>query len=155
MKARSAAWRLPLMLAGAAILGMFAMSVVGAPLLAEPVIGIDTRELPAVSHHPIPRELHAVGTNGNWHKPTAVWLVWQEAGWLALSDASPHPFGCPVTWHPEQGKFMDPCLGQVFDVAGLNIAGPAPHGLDAYPVTAKSDTVIEVHLSRPQPVRSR
>jgi Rieske Fe-S protein len=152
MKTRSVAWRWLLMIVGVCMAGLFAVSVLGVPYPQDSVITIDTRGLPAVSRQQIPRGMRAIGSGGKAQTPTAIWLVQQEHGWLALSDGSPHPRGCPVAWQPQQQVFMDPCLGQVFNRNGLNIAGPAPRGLDAFPVTVESATLISVDVARAQPV---
>jgi menaquinol-cytochrome c reductase iron-sulfur subunit len=55
-----------------------------------------------------------------------------------LSPICPH-LGCPITWHPDQGKFGCPCHGGVFDANGHHVAGPPPRPMDALQFEVRTD----------------
>lgn len=112
---------------------------------------MNTKDLPAISRQPIPRGLRARGTTNQ--PPTALWLVHEGEEWRALSNQPPHPKGCGVEWVPAEELFVEPCLGEVFDKSGLNVAGPAPRGMDEFPVVVRGVGLIEVDLSKPTPVK--
>lgn len=130
-------------IAAVGLVGILAAYVLAVPAGAD-VLVIRTAGLPDISHHPKPSRRPESGT--------AVWLVREGTGWLAFSNRSPHPRGCEVRWVAEEQKFVEPCLGQIFDRTGLNVGGPAPRGLDAYPVRVKGPDTVEVDLSHPRPV---
>jgi hypothetical protein len=75
-----------------------------------------------------------------------------------VPDESGHPRACEVVWQPETATFTDPCLGTVYDRTGLNVGGPAPRGLDAYPVKVSEreyvGKLVTVDLTKPKPVGS-
>jgi cytochrome b6-f complex iron-sulfur subunit len=61
---------------------------------------------------------------------------------IALSEKCPH-LGCRVPWCESSGQFECPCHGSVFNRAGEYRAGPAPTGMDRYPV-AIEDGIVQV-----------
>lgn len=128
---------------------MILLSILRVPPLPS-VMAIDARGVEEVSFHAIPFYLNVTASTAK--PPTGVWLVRLGSEWRAFSNQSTHPRACEVLWHPLQGRFIDPCLGTVYDRTGLNVAGPAPTGLDAYPVEAMGPTGLEVDLSQPKPV---
>ena len=91
----------------------------------------------------------AVGSLSDFKRNTATYvtegrLYVTNAGGkalFALSQKCPH-LGCRV---PEpsasSGRFECPCHGSVYDLAGEYVAGPAPRGMDRYPLTLVGDTV--------------
>jgi menaquinol-cytochrome c reductase iron-sulfur subunit len=48
---------------------------------------------------------------------------------LVLSSICPH-LGCPVNAHPDQGRFVCPCHGGIFDNNGRHVSGPPPRSMD-------------------------
>jgi cytochrome b6-f complex iron-sulfur subunit len=40
------------------------------------------------------------------------------------------------------GRFECPCHGSIYNVAGEYISGPAPRGMDRYPITIEEGRVI-------------
>lgn len=68
------------------------------------------------------------------------YIVKLDSGeFLALYQKDPH-LGCTVPWRPDfefQGKtgyFRNPCHGETYDIEGNLLFGPAPRGLDRFPV---------------------
>jgi Rieske Fe-S protein len=134
----------------ASVLGMFAISVLAAPI-TEPKLAVRVADLPEVSRHPIPQEMRSSRI-----KATAVWIVKDGSTWRAFSNQSTHRpcKSSDVQWYPEHGVFMDPCYGSVWNRSGKNIAGPAPRGLDWFPVTVEENGWLVVDLSHLQLDRS-
>lgn len=60
-------------------------------------------------------------------------------GFVMFSSICPH-LGCRFNWDDGQNKFLCPCHGSVYGLAGEHIAGPAPRGLDPLPFQEKSGT---------------
>jgi cytochrome b6-f complex iron-sulfur subunit len=57
---------------------------------------------------------------------------------FALSQKCPH-LGCRVPFCDSSGRFECACHGSIFDLGGEWVAGPAPHGMDRFPITAEAD----------------
>jgi len=53
---------------------------------------------------------------------------------------------CLIKWVPSNGRFEDPCGGSKFEIDGTWIEGPAPRGLDRYPVAIDSAGAVTVNL---------
>jgi cytochrome b6-f complex iron-sulfur subunit len=72
---------------------------------------------------------------------------------VALSWKCPH-LGCRVPWCESSGWFECPCHGSKFNRIGEWQEGPAPRGMDRYPVTIE-DGVVKVDTSTviPGPAR--
>ena len=70
-----------------------------------------------------------------------LYVVKAKGDLLALSQKCPH-LGCQVPFCDSSGRFECPCHGSIFDIGGEYIAGPAPHGMDRYPITVKGSKVI-------------
>jgi len=71
----------------------------------------------------------------------AIWVRRTEEGTgkiAVLSPICPH-LGCPIAWHPDQGKFSCPCHGGVFDASGDHVAGPPPRPMDALQFEVRTD----------------
>ena len=60
---------------------------------------------------------------------------------LALSRKCPH-LGCTVPWCDSSGQFECPCHGSVFNRVGEYRQGPAPRGMDRYPVEVVDGLVV-------------
>lgn len=61
---------------------------------------------------------------------------------IALAEKCPH-LACRVNWCDQAGDFECPCHGSFFNRAGEHRTGPAPRGMDRYPVQIV-DGVVEV-----------
>lgn len=68
---------------------------------------------------------------------------------FAITQKCPH-LGCRVPYCEASGRFECPCHGSVFNLAGEWMSGPAPHGMDRYPIRIESGRV-EVDTSEPMP----
>ncbi|MEZ5217612.1 MAG: ubiquinol-cytochrome c reductase iron-sulfur subunit [Ilumatobacteraceae bacterium] len=66
---------------------------------------------------------------------------------LALSEKCTH-LGCRVPFCESSGQFECPCHGSVFNRAGEYRSGPAPRGLDRYPVSTGEDGLLYIDTSR-------
>jgi nitrite reductase/ring-hydroxylating ferredoxin subunit len=60
---------------------------------------------------------------------------------FALSQKCPH-LGCRVPFCNSSGRFECGCHGSVFDLGGEWIQGPAPRGMDRYPVVVQDGQVV-------------
>lgn len=70
-----------------------------------------------------------------------------EAGLVALYQKCPH-LGCRVPWCNSSQWFECPCHGSKYNRVGEKKAGPAPRGMDRWPVEiAGGDVVINTGLS--------
>jgi cytochrome b6-f complex iron-sulfur subunit len=57
--------------------------------------------------------------------------------------------GCRVPWCETSGQFECPCHGSVFNRAGDYRAGPAPRGMDRFPVEIGEDGLVYIDTSEP------
>jgi cytochrome b6-f complex iron-sulfur subunit len=62
---------------------------------------------------------------------------------IALSQKCTH-LGCRVPYCPSTGRFECPCHGSVFNRGGDFLAGPAPRGMDRYPVEVGDDGLLRI-----------
>ncbi len=70
---------------------------------------------------------------------------------FALSQKCPH-LGCRVPYCDSSGRFECQCHGSVFDLGGEWLDGPAPRGMDQYPVTIDNDVVtVDTSVVLPGP----
>jgi nitrite reductase/ring-hydroxylating ferredoxin subunit len=77
-----------------------------------------------------------------------MWVVNANTQILALSQKCPH-LGCRVDFCDSSGHFQCPCHGSKYDIAGEWITGPAPRGMDGYPVApGKTPNTITVDTSK-------
>lgn len=60
---------------------------------------------------------------------------------LALYQKCTH-LGCRVPFCEPSGRFECPCHGSVFNRKGEYLAGPAPRGMDRFPVTTKNGEIV-------------
>jgi cytochrome b6-f complex iron-sulfur subunit len=72
----------------------------------------------------------------------------EDGSFLALSRTCTH-LGCSVPWDTEKSKFICPCHGSTFDIAGEVLTPPAVRALDSYPVRIENG-VIRVNIARSQ-----
>jgi nitrite reductase/ring-hydroxylating ferredoxin subunit len=87
-----------------------------------------------------------VGEPVTLEEPDA-YLVGLDGGRLfAFSRRSTH-LGCTVVWRPDRefsgakGFFSDPCGGALWAIDGTPAFGPAPRGMDRYPVAVVNGEV--------------
>jgi Rieske Fe-S protein len=75
---------------------------------------------------------------------------------FAISQKCPH-LGCAVPFCEGSGRFECPCHGSVYNVAGEWVSGPAPRGMDRYPVQIVDGrvTVNTMVLEEGAPLGSR
>lgn len=64
-----------------------------------------------------------------------------EEGVIALFQRCPH-LGCRVPWCQSSQWFECPCHGSKYNRVGEKRDGPAPRGMDAWPVEISGDTVL-------------
>ncbi|HWI62816.1 MAG TPA: Rieske (2Fe-2S) protein [Symbiobacteriaceae bacterium] len=129
-----------------AMLGIAAQSVLAFPM-PDPTLVISLKDLPVASEHRIPDGLRMRTWPGG--RPTHVLVSLGEDGvWRAFPNRSTH-LGEPVVWNEQHGRWLDYISGAMWDRDGRPVAGPAPRGLDWYPVSVEGDVLV-VDLSRPQ-----
>jgi nitrite reductase/ring-hydroxylating ferredoxin subunit len=82
--------------------------------------------------------------------PVPIFLVHDAGGvWLALYNRDTHS-SCRMVWLPAVQRdaeelFVDPCHGSAYTRHGDYVKGPAPRGLDRFPVMVTSDGEIVMH----------
>lgn len=59
---------------------------------------------------------------------------------IALYQKCPH-LGCRVPYCESSGRFECPCHGSIFTRKGEYVTGPAPRGMDRFPLTVEDRTV--------------
>jgi cytochrome b6-f complex iron-sulfur subunit len=64
-----------------------------------------------------------------------------EGDLLALYQKCPH-LGCRVPFCESSGRFECPCHGSIFNLKGEYVAGPAPRGMDMFPVRIEGEEVL-------------
>lgn len=64
-----------------------------------------------------------------------------EGNLLALYQKCPH-LGCRVPFCESSGRFECPCHGSIFNLKGEYVAGPAPRGMDTFPVRVEGGDVL-------------
>ncbi len=64
-----------------------------------------------------------------------------EAGVIALFQKCPH-LGCRVPWCATSQWFECPCHGSKYNRVGEKKGGPAPRGMDQFPVEVSGDQVV-------------
>jgi cytochrome b6-f complex iron-sulfur subunit len=71
------------------------------------------------------------------------YLTKVEGEVVAISWKCTH-LGCRTPFCASSGQFECPCHGSVFNRAGDHAAGPAPRGLDQYPVELAADGLLHI-----------
>ncbi len=69
------------------------------------------------------------------------YVTQHQGGLRALYQKCPH-LGCRVPFCDRSGQFECPCHGSIYNVIGEYLAGPAPRGMDRFPVAIKGDRVL-------------
>ena len=70
----------------------------------------------------------------------------EDGGFLALSSKCTH-LGCTLPWVDKENKFLCPCHGSSFDIAGEVITAPAPRPLDIYKVNIENN-IVKVDITK-------
>jgi len=81
---------------------------------------------------PTPRVLAFSRVDG-WYRERAretVFVVWDGQRHVHALSATCTHLGCQVHWAPDKKRFLCPCHGGVYDVAGRVVDGPPPRPLD-------------------------
>ena len=60
---------------------------------------------------------------------------------VALYQKCPH-LGCRVPFCDSSGRFECPCHGSIYNVRGEYIQGPAPRGMDRFPLAVRGNEVL-------------
>lgn len=90
----------------------------------------------------------AVPETGAIEVPQArAYLVRIEGEIHALSEKCTH-LGCRVPYCNTSSQFECPCHGSIFNRAGDYRAGPAPRGMDQYPIETGEDGLIYIDTSQ-------
>lgn len=63
-----------------------------------------------------------------------------QGGLRALYQKCPH-LGCRVPFCDTSSRFECPCHGSVYNIIGEYITGPAPRGMDRFPIAIKNGEV--------------
>ena len=71
-----------------------------------------------------------------------------DGGFLALSRRCTH-LGCSIPWDEEKRRFVCPCHGSIFNLAGEVLTGPAPRPLDTFPVRIENG-IVKVDVTMAQ-----
>lgn len=74
------------------------------------------------------------------------YLVRIEGQIVAISEKCTH-LGCRVPYCASSNQFECPCHGSVFNRAGEFRAGPAPRGMDRYPIEVDETGMIYIDTS--------
>lgn len=69
------------------------------------------------------------------------YITQYQGGLRALYQKCPH-LGCKVPWEAASGEFKCPCHGSVYNLIGEYQSGPAPRGLDRFPISIVNDHVL-------------
>jgi cytochrome b6-f complex iron-sulfur subunit len=76
---------------------------------------------------------------------SALILPGLEQGVIALYQKCPH-LGCRVPWCQSSQWFECPCHGSKYNRVGEKKAGPAPRGMDAFPVEVGASLIIDTGI---------
>jgi cytochrome b6-f complex iron-sulfur subunit len=64
-----------------------------------------------------------------------------QGGLRALYQKCPH-LGCRVPFCESAAQFQCPCHGSIYNVIGEYLQGPAPRGMDRFPIRIEQDRVL-------------
>lgn len=64
-----------------------------------------------------------------------------QGGLRALYQKCPH-LGCKVPWDQGSNEFHCPCHGSIYNLIGEYQSGPAPRGLDRFPISIQEGHVM-------------
>jgi cytochrome b6-f complex iron-sulfur subunit len=69
-----------------------------------------------------------------------------QGGLRAIYQKCPH-LGCRVPYCDSAQQFQCPCHGSIYNVIGEYLQGPAPRGMDRFPISIQSDGTVMVDTS--------
>jgi cytochrome b6-f complex iron-sulfur subunit len=69
-----------------------------------------------------------------------------QGGLRALYQKCPH-LGCRVPYCDSAQQFQCPCHGSIYNIIGEYLEGPAPRGMDRFPITINPDGSVVVDTS--------
>jgi cytochrome b6-f complex iron-sulfur subunit len=69
-----------------------------------------------------------------------------QGGLRALYQKCPH-LGCRVPYCDTAEQFQCPCHGSVYNIIGEYLQGPAPRGMDRFPISIQGDGTVLVDTS--------
>jgi cytochrome b6-f complex iron-sulfur subunit len=69
-----------------------------------------------------------------------------QGGLRAIYQKCPH-LGCRVPYCDSAQQFQCPCHGSIYNIIGEYIQGPAPRGMDRFPITIQGDGTVLVDTS--------
>ncbi|THB77262.1 MAG: Rieske (2Fe-2S) protein [Desulfobulbaceae bacterium] len=72
----------------------------------------------------------------------------QDGSFIALSRSCTH-LGCSLPWDEKTAKFICPCHGSSFNIAGEVLSPPATRGLDSYPIRIENGIIL-VNIAKPE-----
>ncbi len=123
-------------------LGTFVVALIGALRLPMPSVFPESQSRMKLGKP----DAFPLGSTTNL-KEASVWIVREEDGGMyALSAVCTH-LGC-VAMREEDGSFLCPCHGSVFEADGAVVAGPAPGGLPWLELSVSADGQIVVDKTR-------
>jgi cytochrome b6-f complex iron-sulfur subunit len=70
-----------------------------------------------------------------------------QGGLVALYQKCPH-LGCRVPFCDSSGRFECPCHGSIYNIRGEYIQGPAPRGMDRFPIKIQGDGAVLVDTAK-------
>jgi cytochrome b6-f complex iron-sulfur subunit len=71
-----------------------------------------------------------------------------QGGLRALYQKCPH-LGCKVPWDQSSNEFRCPCHGSIYNLIGEYESGPAPRGMDRFPISIAEDGHVMVDTGTP------
>ncbi|MBP9115067.1 MAG: Rieske 2Fe-2S domain-containing protein [Acidimicrobiia bacterium] len=100
---------------------------------------------------PFPKDnavaVEAANKVAEYTKDKSIFDAMTETGIVALYQRCPH-LGCRVPWCGSSQWFECPCHGSKFNRVGEKVGGPAPRGMDRFPVVVAGDKLtINTNLS--------
>ena len=84
---------------------------------------------------------HATGVYEDY-QADGIHMVRLEDGKLIALNAKSTHLGCLTQWIPQEQRFRNSCNGSLYDIEGINVAGPDPRPLERYKVTLVGQQVI-------------
>ena len=69
------------------------------------------------------------------------YITQYQGGLRALYQKCPH-LGCRVPFCQSAAQFQCPCHGSIYNIIGEYLHGPAPRGMDRFPIRIEQDRVV-------------
>jgi cytochrome b6-f complex iron-sulfur subunit len=74
------------------------------------------------------------------------YVTQHRGGLRAIYQKCPH-LGCRVPYCDSAQQFQCPCHGSIYNLIGEYLQGPAPRGMDRFPISIESDGTVSVDTS--------